>query len=259
MAITNFANAVMTDTPIGYWRLGELTDPSGGPWITKDASGKGNDGNVIGGFPEITFQQPGSHGVLIRGPVGDTAALFDGKTGRIIVLNSGSLNSNYFTIEAIVRWDGPNPGPTQYQQRILEKSSYPGVAQYSLQIFPDGHIQAEFRISGDGAGTPLKTVNPEVTQGVWTHIVATYDGNHIQIYVNGVPKDKISKSGPLDQKTPTPANLIESGVGIGNETQRDRPFHGLIDEVALYATALSGPRILAHYQSNFVTIHPPKP
>ena len=261
MAISNFANAVMADGPIGYWRLGDAVGSTG----ATDTSGKGNDGNVIGDPPAITFGQPGSHfGEGIIRPVGDTAALFNGKTGRIIVLNSISLNSDYLTIEAIVSWNGPIPGLTQNQQpqqRILEKSSYPSVAQYSLQIWSDGHIQAEFRKSGDSDGTPLKSSVYQVRQHVWTHVVATYDGN-IHIYADGLLKDETSWPSPvrLDQKTPTPANLLESGVGIGNETQRDRPFNGLIDEVALYPIALTADKILHHYQSNFVTIiHPPVP
>src|SRR6476659_5814303 len=166
MAITNFVNAVMADGPVGYWRLGEPTDSSGGPWITKDASGKGNDGNVIGGFPEITFGQPGFRGGIIsRTPGGDTAALFNGTKGRIIVLNSISLNpAPHLTMEAIVRWDGPNT----YNQRILEKSSYPGLAQYSLQILPDGHIQVELRTGDDTSATAQS--NARVVQGVWRHI-----------------------------------------------------------------------------------------
>jgi hypothetical protein len=63
-----------------------------------------------------------------------------------------------------------------------------------------------------------------------------------------------SAPGSVSQKTYTRVNVIESGVGIGNQTQRDRPFIGLIDEVALYPTALSEGRIRAHYQSQF-TLH----
>src|SRR5262245_8575838 len=128
MAIINFANEVMADGPSGYWRLGEPL----GSLTAADTSGNGNNGTCSGG---ITFGQPGFHG-------GDTAALFDGRTGRIIVYNSGSLNTPYITMEAKVRWDGPN----DLQQRILEKSSYPEVAQYSLQIWPDGSVQVELRV-----------------------------------------------------------------------------------------------------------------
>ena len=116
MAISNFATEVLADGPIGYWRLGEAL----GSVTAADASGNLNNGTCSGG---ITFGQPGFHG-------GDTAALFDGKTGRTIVLNSNSLNPPHITMEAKVRWDGPN----DYYQRILEKSSFPELAQYGLGI-----------------------------------------------------------------------------------------------------------------------------
>jgi hypothetical protein len=86
MASTAFAAEVLADGPIGYWRLGE---PAGSV-SAADASGNRNEGAASGG---VTFGQPGFHG-------GDTAALFDGSTGRVTVLNSNSLNPPHITIEA---------------------------------------------------------------------------------------------------------------------------------------------------------------
>src|SRR3954449_8950644 len=106
MAPIRFATEVLADGPIGYWRLGEA--PGGA--TASDVSGNANNGAYSGG---ITLGQPGFHG-------GDTAALFDGATGRIIVPNSDSLNPSSITMEAKIRWDGPN----DLQQRILEKSSF---------------------------------------------------------------------------------------------------------------------------------------
>jgi Concanavalin A-like lectin/glucanases superfamily len=266
MAIINFANEVMPDKPIGYWRLGEAKGPNGYPYGTSDASGNGNDGAVIG--DGITFGKPGLYRGVNKAIVGDTAALFDGKTGRIIVLNSDSLNPSHLTMEAIVRWDGPIPGlqqDQQPQQRILEKSSYPDLAQYGLSILSDGTVQVELRVlpkptdPADKVITlTLKSTKP-VAQGTGTHIVATYNAVRgagiINIYLNGDQKGEETSFLPpnsISPKTPTADNLIESGVGIGNQTQRDRPFNGLIDEVALYPTALSAPRILAHYQSQIL-------
>mgnify|MGYP003394174013 CR=1 FL=1 len=232
MAISNFAAEVLADGPIGYWRLGEAL----GSVIAADASGNLNNGTVSGG---TTFGQPGFHG-------GDTAALFDGATGRIIVLNSNSLNPPHITMEAKVRWDGPNA----FQQRIIEKSSFVTLAQYGLSILPDGHVRVALRTSSATTSVDVNSI-AVVTQGVETHIVATYDGNVIRIYLNGVLDSETRAPGSISPKPPTPANLIESGVGIGSETQRDRPFKGLIDEVALYPTALTAERVLAHYQSQF--------
>src|SRR5262249_55411434 len=133
MAISNFADEVLADGPIGYWRLGERL----GSVSAFDASGNGNNGTCSGG---ITFGQPGFQG-------GDTAALFDGRTGRIVVLNSNSLNPPHITMEAKVRWDGLNDSNQGVYQRILEKSSFPELAQYGMGILPDGHVRVELRTS----------------------------------------------------------------------------------------------------------------
>jgi hypothetical protein len=232
MAVGNFAAEVLADGPIGYWRLGEAP----GSASAADASGHTNNGTYSGG---LTLGQPGFHG-------GDTAALFDGATGRIVVLNSVTLNPAHITMEAKIRWDGPN----DFQQRILEKSSFPELAQYGLSVLPDAHVQVELRTSSATISVDVKSIGV-IAQGSETHLVATYDGNVIRVYLNGVLDSETAAPGSISPKPPTPANLTESGVGIGNQTERNRPFKGLIDEVALYPTALSGERILAHYQSQF--------
>jgi Concanavalin A-like lectin/glucanases superfamily len=235
MAPISFATEVLADGPIGYWRLGEATGTSS----AADASGNGNGGTYSGG---ITLGQPGFHG-------GDTAALFDGSTGRIVVPNSNVLNPPNITMEAKVRWDGPN----DLQQRILEKSSFAELAQYGLSILPDGHVQVEIRTSAAPTSINVKSIGI-AAQGAETHIVASYDGATIRIFLNGVlDPSETSAPGSISPKPPDPTNPTASGVGIGNQIDRDRPFKGLIDEVALYPTALSTARILAHYQSQFVT------
>ena len=174
----HYSNEVMADNPIGYWRFSEAAGPT-----VADSSGNGNNGTYSGG---VTLGQPG----LPPGVPGDTAALFDGRTGRVVVSNSASLNPASITMEAKVRWDGKN----DFQQRILEKSFFidPGQeqAQYGFSILPDGHVRVELRTGAAGAdaacGAPNNVVcansNTIVPVGVETHIVATYDtekGSHL--------------------------------------------------------------------------------
>jgi len=232
MAISNFAAEVMADGPIGFWRLGE---PAGSA-TTGDSSGNANNGSCTGG---ITFGQPGFHG-------GDAAALFDGVSGRIVVLNSNSLNPPHITMEAKVRWDGAN----DLYQRIVEKSSFPELAQYGFGILPDGHVHVELRTSSAPISVSIDSI-AVLSIAIETHIVATYDGSLIRIYLNGVLDNQTHAPGSISPKPPTQANLVESGVGIGNQTQRNRPFKGLIDEVALYPRELPADRVLAHYRAQF--------
>lgn len=80
------------------------------------------------------------------------------------------------------------------------------------------------------------------------HIIATYDGLTIRIYLNGALDSETSAPGRINPQQPTDTNLIEAGLGLGNQAQasRPRPFHGLIDEVAIYDHALSADRIQIH-------------
>ena len=240
-----FANAVMTDNPIGYWRLGEA------PGIANaaDSSGRGNNGTYSGG---ITLGQPGFHG-------GDTAALFDGATGRIVVPNSESLNPRQITMEAKVRWDGPN----RLQQRILEKESFAGTTQYGLSILPDGRVQVELRkrVPGPAVVVTANSTGPDgvVAVGAETHVVATYDGESIRIYLNGNPNSATAVGAfDIDTKWPhVPPDDPEVALAIGDRMGMipppplHRTFNGLIDEVALFDKPLSAERIRAHYQAQF--------
>ena len=245
MAIQKYADEVMADGPNGYWRLGE----SLGSITAADATGHGHNGTVTGG---VTFGLPG-----LPGPHGgDMAALFDGSTGRIMVPNTGpnkrELNPTRITMESKVRWDGP----TTVQQRILEKQSYVGIPQYGLSVQSDAHVLVELRMR---VSTPLTIVSATsvgvVTLGAETHVAATYDGLAIRIYLNGI----------LD--TVKPINTSEVDIDIKDDEEDQvalvigdrydppgaphRTFNGLIDEVAIYPTALSAERILAHYQAQF--------
>jgi hypothetical protein len=195
----------------------------------------------------------------MAGVPGDTAALFDGATGRISVPNSEVLNPARITMEGKVRWDGP----TNVQQRIVEKESYAGTTQYGLSVLQDGHVQVELRrrISGSPSLMIAKS-SPVgmVALGAETHVAATYNGLAIEIYLNGeLDSSATVNTSPVDIDTKWPhsppddpevALAIGDRMGITGNTHRT--FNGLIDEVAVYGAALSSDRIRAHYEAQVV-------
>jgi len=243
-APTSYAARVLADGPIGYWRLGEPP----GSLTAGDSSGGGNSGTYSGG---VTLGQPGFHG-------GDTAALFDGRTGRVVVPNSVSLNPANITMEGKIGWAGPNG----LQQRIVEKSSYAELAQYGLSILDDGHLRVEIRTTASPAvndpicpgwapSTAVVCANSValVAKGVETHVVATFDGKRIRIYLNGTLDSETPAGGNAGNISPKPPPSTGSDLGIGNQAGRDRPFNGVIDEVALFGKPLNGDQVLAHFRS----------
>ena len=249
-----YETAVKADNPIGYWRLNETSGTT-----AADLSGNRNNGTYS---PAVTLGQPG----LPLGVPGDKAVLFDGAsataTGRVVVPNSATLNPPKITMEAKVRWDGPNDG---IQQRILEKESYAGTTQYGLSILPDGHVLVELRMKVSGTTPTIVNAqsNDPVTQGVETHVVATYDGKVINIYLNdsiikGVAKTVNANEIDIDTKWPhTPPDDPEVALAIGDRMgiipppPLHRTFNGLIDEVALFDKVLTQDQIRVHYQSQF--------
>ena len=240
MASTEFATQVLADAPVGYWRLGEPT----GQVTAADISGNGNDGVSSGG---VTFGQ------VLDG--NDHAALFDGSSGRIAVTNSATLNPAQITMEGLVRWDGD----TGLQQRIVEKESFAGTTQYGLSVMPDGTVRVELRMRGapPSQGVVAMSTRTVVSDAI-THVVATYNGTDISIYLNGAPAGVTHvNNSPTDIDTKWPHNppddpevalAIGDRMGITGGTHRT--FNGVIDEVAVYAAPLSPDRIRAHFVAN---------
>jgi hypothetical protein len=250
LAVDAFENEVIADGPVGYWRLRESTGQT-----AADSSPNGNDGTYNGGIT-LGRRLPGFL-------VGDTAALFDGATGIIRIPNSPLLNPASITMEAKVRWDGP----TGVQQRIVEKESYAGTTQYGLSVQPTGQVFVELRCPTPANAFNMVTATSRdpVALGTETHLVATYDGQEVQIYVDGGPVPQQPTAPPIAAPIDT-SKAGQTGVqlelAIGDrmafysdpanfQAGGTRTFKGWIDELALYPTALSAERVQAHYQSQF--------
>ena len=72
------------------------------------------------------------------------------------------------------------------------------------------------------------------------HIVATYDGAEIKIYINGI----LNKTKPGKFQIAT--NQFD--LGIGAQDNGFRPFQGSLEDVRIYDRALNASEISALYQ-----------
>ncbi|HMV56102.1 MAG TPA: SpvB/TcaC N-terminal domain-containing protein [Nitrospira sp.] len=221
-----FAVDVLEDRPIAYYRLNDSAEST----RILDQSGNGHHGECSP--TGITLQQAGLG-------VDDAAILSDGQgSGRVVVPDSEQLNPKWITIEALINWFGP----TGSQQRILEKSysaGSPTWPTYGLSILENGTVRLELVITGH-SDPVLVTSKVKVSAHVPTHVAATFDGQTIQIYVNGVLDTSWSVVGSIV------STFGSSKLGIGNQVERNRQFNGLLDEVVLYDQALAPGRIQSH-------------
>ena len=97
-----------------------------------------------------------------------------------------------------------------------------------------------------------KGTRPYPKRGVWRHIVGTYDGRHVRVYVNGKleGETKVAKPGLPIFDRPNARTVIGRSSGKNRDSWRDTYFPGPIDEVKIWRRALSTAEVkLLHAQT----------
>lgn len=217
----NYAATVLADQPNCYWRLAD-------PALRNDGRGVWRD--IVGGAHADPFgQSPSTITRQVAGLlVGDDnlAAQFNGLSsdlflvGSVPVLNLGDV----FTLEAWIRRGSLG------EQVIVQKQ---GSGAYQMDISPTNRlrlVRAGILVIVESTIQILDLVNPH-------HVVATKNGVDVHLYIDGV-----DVTGTVTNQTFTnTASSLVIGRGIGLR------FNGVIDEVALYATALAPANVLKHF------------
>ena len=196
---------------LGADLVGEWTFDDG---TARDSSGYDNNGAVVG--------DP----IQIDGIFGD-AMEFDGTDDRIDCGSSFDLPTA-FTIETWVKPDVY--GSLDYV--VWRNDDRPGIRM--------GNNKWLLMVDGNNGNSIYSTSN--VTIGVWTHLVLTFDGTVSRAYVNGTEENSKNDSTYTQGTT----------FSIGGDANPDRRFHGKIDEVRIYNRALSSAEIEKHYTQGAV-------
>src|SRR3989338_3102462 len=206
------------------------------------------DNSLIGYWPMDTYTTLGindksthNNFASFAGSLNTNSLASNGKFGKAFTFGGSSdflkiTDSNEFegmdelTISA---WINPTSG--QSDQRIIFKSN-----TYMLRL-NSGKIS--FRIYNAGSSADVNTLST-ISLGTWSHIVTTFDGNTMRVYINGVQESTTNTiSGPI-------RNVISSGgIAIGNNHAGGAAFNGLIDEVVILRRALSLEEIKALYDN----------
>ncbi|MCO7274152.1 LamG-like jellyroll fold domain-containing protein [Cellulosimicrobium cellulans] len=201
----------------GRWDLDEGTG-----LVTADTSGWGQTGAVSGGTTWVT----GRSGTALR---------FDGSTGRVTVPDAASLDlAGTMTVAAWVR---PERVATQH---VVKKARSYEVDGYELSVASTG--RPFFRVNQASSGDAFRvnaTSVPVADGSTWTHLVGTFDGARLRLFVNGVEQGSVA--GPAAVGT----NALP--LAIGDQSGGGYPFQGAVDGVRLYDRALSAAEVAALY------------
>jgi hypothetical protein len=212
-----YRNAVLTDNPLAYWRLGESV---GAVAVDELVAHSG----AYAGRPVLG--QPGA----LAGDA-DAAAAF-GAGAYAVVAYSAALNPRAFSVEV---WAYPTGAAGTYRG-VLASRDYP----YGWVLYAGRDDAWQFWINDDPAAM-LVIRGPAVVLNRWTHLVGTFDGTTARLYVNGA----LVALGTPSSYTPNATQPLTIGQGPpGNGFF----FPGKLDEVALYGAALSAAQVQNHHR-----------
>ncbi|MBA2114210.1 LamG domain-containing protein [Bremerella alba] len=239
-----YAEAVMSDRPIVYWRF-EDGDVRGNQVMNHMGDHhhgeihSGNDGSLEISGGRIRFSKS-NH-------------------GRYLGLSEPleGINRRDFSIEFWVRTDrmhwGTFFGLLPVTQADPEKESHLCVIEYANQtnvVHRPATIRMLYRYPPTTYDGGMNVFSPNsCTPGIWTHIVVVKTTNAIRLYCNGQLQVNLDD---LDFDDSSPYTAV---LGQLDSVRAMRQLEGLLDEVAIYEKALDEDQIRRHYE---VIAGPPK-
>ncbi|HEX2084376.1 MAG TPA: LamG-like jellyroll fold domain-containing protein [Solirubrobacteraceae bacterium] len=198
----------------GYWRLAETSGTT--------AAAVAGDSGAISGTPALN-----AGGLLLKDS--NAAIDFDGVDDQVNVTDADRYDAtNAVSIEAWVRPDALAAST----QHVLCKSG-----AYCLAVGADGTPHVGVQVGG--SYLTARSVSA-LALGQTYHLVGTYDGQRLRLYVNGASVVDQAQTGAIVQ-TSTPLS-----IGSWNGSGR---FNGVIDEPAVYDGSLTAGAIKDHYDA----------
>jgi hypothetical protein len=196
-------------------------------------------GNVDGTYSRgVTL---GQHGAL--DDTLDTAAGFDGTDGTVDLGDEYDFaGTDPFSVELWMK-RGSGGEAASWRRLISKEGDDATRAGWTLYVNPQrsgepaGTVSFERRDSK--GGSDLVTSSTVARVGSWHHVVATYDGQTMKLYVDG----ELQGSTRSTRSLPDRSSHLTVGGGPWDCCDR---FDGSLDELAIYDRALSAGNVADH-------------
>ena len=187
---------------------------------------------------------------MLQGSDG-ASIVFGGSDSYVDFGNPSKLHLTTFTVECWFRRDGTGKSITTGSGGMTcvipliargrdESETANTDINYFLGIDTTQNVLAfDFEEGSGGAhpslNHPLFGVTP-ITNGVWYHAAATYDGTTMRLYLNGTLDNTLAVGQPVDAASNTYASI---GSALNSSDKASGFFNGAIDEVRIWNSSLS--------------------
>jgi hypothetical protein len=235
-----YVDEVMADAPLGYWRLGESSGN-----VAYDSTTNGRNGTYTNS-PTLAQTHDGVWGT------NDKAVQFNGTNQYVsIPAFTGTTSVTDFTVEAWVKVIAHNALNRNY---ILDFRGNGAAATNSFAMLVDNvaGVTEVHHVIQYAAGVYTEYDVPiSSAVGNWTHHVVTRSGSTLTAYVNGVAIANTFTGASVAPKADVLQldNAKRIGTWAAAPANGNYWLNGLVDEVAVYNTALSAARVQAHYNA----------
>lgn len=217
-----------------------------------DASGNNLDAKVV---RNVNF---------VRGKYGNAFQITADTEECISIPNSDALNINEITMSAWVYRENWADGSGHW----FDKGSYAnlgGMHAYGMAVFQAKDAQGRFGgikkgtvlamiLGGKGHQSSISGTLPKIEENTWHHIVGTYDGAFMKIYLDGEVFLDGSRFGLDPFKLVANTNDEALRIGCAKDRRQYALRDGLIDEVALWRRALTQTEIKTIMNGNFLAV-----
>lgn len=260
LAAADYSSTVLSQQPVGYWRLNETTPP---PVPQSVANNIGSLGAAANG----TYTNGVIKGVAgaIAGSPADTAAGFPALIAgnRVLIPYQPQWNiGGPFSVEF---WAKPGQSGSIVSP-AASTTFLPGPGTRSGWLFYQGDSTLGtgngwyfrlYRGASDFATCNAST-NLVLDTNAWYHVVGSFDGTNVNLYVNGTLASSVPLNDTYRPVTDTNAPMTFGSRSDGASSFGWFSYFGSIDEPAFYTNALGAARVLAHYQAG-TNAAPPTP
>jgi hypothetical protein len=216
--------AVLQDKPVAYLRLGEKGTPS----VATDEVG------AFAGSYSASVEL-GVPGAIANDD--DTAARFGNGTTPTYVSLGDVLRFSGNAAYSFELWVKP-AAPRNYALFIVARASPDNTVGHFVFTLANT-LEFERRANASSADGLYPGVVLSTTQ--FSHVVVTYDGLKLSLFVNGSLLAATNASNPVTSAV--------GGLTLGATSPSDATngFVGVLDEFAVYDRALDPSRVAAHY------------